>query len=236
MFLVSGKVLAVSKKRIFMIEEHNFGKSVFKNKLFDLEDNKNRKLDLEGYQIKDVKYSSKFDSFYMLCISDVDRHACEDSEKRRRLVVCFQVFKEDVRIVCSRDVASQVHELEPDWKNQNQIYVVTSKEVRKVTLLDDNNEDLPKPRKRNSIFQSQPMVLFNGAPKYTDKRDVFFSQQKTEIKSFKFDPKMEYFFINDEKTIKKYETKTKNVVYVFEGHANKINSFSFSDDYKLMFR
>lgn len=237
MFLVSGNLLAVSKKRIFLVEEAKIGQPLFKNKIFDLDENEERELCLENYVIKDVKYSPNVDSFYMLCRQERENNCAEENEKKTRIIVCFKVFEREVKIMCYQNVSRQVHEFEPDFHENFQVFAVTSKDVERVKLQTAEGQVSINPvRKRKSIFQSGRPLLFGSGNDFVNKKDIFFSQPKSAINSFKFDSKMEYFFINQDKTIKKYDFKTKSLVHVFEGHKSRITCFSFSEDSKLMFR
>lgn len=62
------------------------------------------------------------------------------------------------------------------------------------------------------------------------------SNPKNEIKFFKFDKNMKYYYTHDDKVIKKYLYETSTLVKNFEGHNETLKNLMFTIDFSFMIR
>ena len=132
-----------------------------------------------------------------------------------------------------------------DKKDPSILYCICDKNVYKVSM--ENQSNL---KDTNFLPQSQTLKKFekNDLKKILkdsqndkdqekfEKLQNFFSNPVNAIESFNFDEEKNFFFICNEKEIKKYDMETKKLLHTFKGHQRTIQQLVFAEDFSLMIR
>ena len=219
MFQVFGQMVVVSAKRIFLVDWLKENGDLSWRKLYDVSDSES----LGGYTITDVQYSRAFRCFYTLCKTEVSFSPGK--------ILMFEVFESMINIRSITNVSREVRSFEMSCENQNTIFLIQKRAVFEFTL-----GRRTRLSKQFSCVNESINLSSRQSCQMVSDGDLFFTQTKKDLQFFKFDPQMRFFFISNDKVIKKFDRVSKELVQVFEGHCKKVVSVLFSEDFNLLFR
>lgn len=238
-FLVDSVLIIVSKSKIFKVLLHNCPKNISVTEFFDnnLHANTSKK-------IKDVIYSKTHKSFYLLLRNknDLDSIICK-----------FDAEKEKTENLIKVQIDKKIDRFEIDKKDPLNMFIICQKEVF-ICSLEQQNLKISKLTKRKSSIginlaqTSRIRKKFqqnNRADRLMREVEDTWDQKiyrrvhanaKHEIRFFKFDKEMKYYYTHDGKVLKKYLYETNTLMQNFEGHKETLKNVMFTNDFSFMFR
>lgn len=230
LFLVNENLILVSKTKIFHVDIFECPMKVFLTELFD-----NVHRTGTSYEIKDAKYSKTHGLFYLLL---------RNEDATDSLIFRFKSDLEMIKETIIKKISKQIKFFEISNLDEDVLYVGTKNEVFEINLVEDIRNSVQKnmlpsqrslTRGQSEIGKPRKSKVNNNNIKQnniTYKR--IYKMPKEELLFFKFDAQMKYFYVHDQKNIKKILFKSNTLVKTYSGHEEKIKNIFFTLDNQFM--
>lgn len=204
------------------------------------------------HMIKEVRFLPEHKMFYLMI----------EHGKHDRMFIRFKIEGEAKMEMYRQIFPKLITKFEVHVKNPNILYLILENEVYQLDITKRKEDKNKKEDRKNDDTGAQSLInmpkstsyfnfsLRETAQQATKKRKErkrrkklrepkhipFFANPKKNIRFFKFNPNMKFFFCNEGRFIKKYQTDSKKLIQTYEGHQHDLKNIEFSEDFEFMFR
>ena len=218
-FLLETKLLVVSKTSIYDVDVSDMRKKITYKQIFNNKENANTEK-----VIKDVEYSKKLESLYMMIRNDNDKQTiiCKFSlnlQNKEKIMVC--------------NINKKVNRFELSLMDPFIVYLVYKKKIFKYKLhnIQGSVKFLLKEK-----FANITALTPNTIKLYDKNFKTIYSNEINKIKFFKFDNKMKYFYTHDNHLIKKCLFDTGEEVHTLLNKQAVVRNVWFAKKFSYMIR
>ena len=216
MFLLDEQLLVVSKTSIYDVDVLDMKNHISYKQIFNNEENANT-----DKVIKDVEYSKKHESLYMMIRNDNDEQTimCKYS---------LVVHTKEKILICN--INKKVDRFELSLLDPLIVYLVCKKKIYqyKINSIEANLKFLLKEKFAN--MKNNTLNLYDKQFK------KIYSNEINKIKFFKFDNRMKYFYTHDNHLIKKCLFDTGEEVYTLLNKQAVVRNLWFAKKFFYMIR